>query len=557
MFDKDEIFSPPNLPQFDECCLTYPPPIASEMAPRATGRGGVAAKSTRESPVTTRSRSRARPKAAATTTAPGPSSNPGPTPPNPEDNATGPALPNPGNNVSAEANPTEVTPTQTTPGQGTLDHPALPGTLPTPQTTPAEPAVASTTGGHSELLAAICEIANNQATFSQSLARTQDEVSEMRSLIGERSSHGSSRQSIRTLKEESRRGKRPEQERLSGTDTIPGSDPVTELESGPESCFESVSRSGTMPSFCEWTQRTVAGAGSRTNHPATNTPKSLLNEQIEPSSPGNLPVFIPTPSVGGNQFLSVASNARSENVPRTQPDTRMGTKVASGGGPNDPNPSDSKGDHRDDQPRHDTLPHFCKSRMPDKDCDKKPVKREPSPPAKHSKSPQRRWSREPRKRESQRPDGNQPPDRDKKRRGHGSSSSPPPLDSSPEPDRHRTPFDNSRPERQSQLQVGETMRKVTGTEYRWRLLQYYEDMIDAQVTHSIYYPKDYRGLGDPGPEPYDRSADIDEFERWLVQLLKLYQINKMCGRKADFLRVVSIGRYLSGEASEWYCQEYG
>jgi hypothetical protein len=96
------------------------------------------------------------------------------------------------------------------------------------------------------------------------------------------------------------------------------------------------------------------------------------------------------------------------------------------------------------------------------------------------------------------------------------------------------------------------MREMTGTEYSQRLLQYYEDMIEAQVTHSFYYPKDFRGLRDSGPEPYNGSADIDEFERWLVRLLKFFQVNKMCGRKADFLRVVSVGRYLSGEASEWY-----
>src|ERR1700742_5243337 len=47
-------------------------------------------------------------------------------------------------------------------------------------------------------------------------------------------------------------------------------------------------------------------------------------------------------------------------------------------------------------------------------------------------------------------------------------------------------------------------------------------MINLQVTHNIYYPRDFRGTRDPGPE-YDRVSDIDEFERWLVQLLKFYQ----------------------------------
>lgn len=93
---------------------------------------------------------------------------------------------------------------------------------------------------------------------------------------------------------------------------------------------------------------------------------------------------------------------------------------------------------------------------------------------------------------------------------------------------------------------------MTGREYSQRLLQYFEDMINAQVTQSIYYPRDFRGTRGPGPAPYDGTADIDEFERWLVQPLKFYQSGKMCGRRADFLRVIHVGQYLSGEASEWY-----
>lgn len=77
-------------------------------------------------------------------------------------------------------------------------------------------------------------------------------------------------------------------------------------------------------------------------------------------------------------------------------------------------------------------------------------------------------------------------------------------------------------------------------------------MIDLQVTRSMYYPRDFRGTRDPGPEPYDGVADVDEFEKWLVQLLKFYQTNKLCGRKADFLRVIHVGKHLSGEASDWY-----
>ena len=93
---------------------------------------------------------------------------------------------------------------------------------------------------------------------------------------------------------------------------------------------------------------------------------------------------------------------------------------------------------------------------------------------------------------------------------------------------------------------------MTGEEYSRHLWLYYEDMINLQVTHSIYYPRDFRGTRDPGSEPYDGTADIDEFERWLVHLLKFYQTSKLCGRRADFLRVIHAGKYLSGEASNLY-----
>ena len=91
---------------------------------------------------------------------------------------------------------------------------------------------------------------------------------------------------------------------------------------------------------------------------------------------------------------------------------------------------------------------------------------------------------------------------------------------------------------------------MTGEEYSQRLLQYFEDMISLQVTHSVYHPQDFRGTRSHGPEPYDGVSDIEEFGRWLVQLLKFYQTNKMCRRRADFLQVIRIGWNLSGEASD-------
>ena len=50
------------------------------------------------------------------------------------------------------------------------------------------------------------------------------------------------------------------------------------------------------------------------------------------------------------------------------------------------------------------------------------------------------------------------------------------------------PFDNVCPQHLQLLQIGVGVQEMTGEEYSRRLLQYFEDMINLQVTHSIYYP---------------------------------------------------------------------
>ena len=209
----------------------------------------------------------------------------------------------------------------------------------------------------------------------------------------------------------------------------------------------------------------------------------------------------------------------------------------------DPSPSDSESEPQDNHRRRDTPPHVRRRPLTPRGG------REPIPPRRRPPSPRRRPPSPPRRDPSPPPRRSRsPPDRRSQCRRCNPSSSPSPSNSSSEPSRHRTPFDNVRPWHHQWPQVGVGAQEMTGDEYSQRLLQYFEDMINLQVTHSIYYPQDFRGTRDPGPEPYNGVADIDEFERWLVQLLKFYQMNKMCGRRLD-LRVIHVGRHLEGE--EW------
>ena len=118
--------------------------------------------------------------------------------------------------------------------------------------------------------------------------------------------------------------------------------------------------------------------------------------------------------------------------------------------------------------------------------------------------------------------------------------------------RQRTPFEFTQPARIQPRSENISLRELTGREYSQRLWKYYEDMITHQVLMDVDYPKDFRGTRDPGPDPYEGSPDIDEFESWLVQLLEYFQMNKLCGPAADWLRIIKAGHHLGGQAQKWY-----
>lgn len=164
---------------------------------------------------------------------------------------------------------------------------------------------------------------------------------------------------------------------------------------------------------------------------------------------------------------------------RTQ---RSNIRVTPHGESPDSSPSDSEDEPQAEGWRCDTPPHIRRRQMPQGRRDQPPPRRQPSPPRGRPPPPPRRAPSPPQRRSQS------PPDRHPQQQRRNPSSSPSPSNSSSEPSRHRMPFDNVRPQHLQLLQIGVGVQEMTGEEYSRRLLQYFEDMINLQVTHSIYYP---------------------------------------------------------------------
>ena len=372
---------------------------------------------------------------------------------------------------------------------------------------------------------------------------------ELRSVINSgRSSRASSHRSTRSRRVEVE-SERPriESTGLSDTET-PGLESVTESDTEQEDWYEPANRSRSAPvnhedpnpraveSASAAFNRRVMEANRHTQSELTYpVPQRIRNPRLSRVNEAEIPTAGTRPIE--NRLASTPYSAREANTPAVPSRMREDGRRAPHEESPDSSPSDSDSD---DGPqnnfRRDTLPHVRRGRAPFRGRgghstsrrDLPPARRQPSPPSQRDQQPPARRPRSPPARRPRSPPAGHsrsppvrrsrsPPDRRPQRRGRNPLSSPSPSGSSPEPSRHRTPFDNVRPDRQPWPQAGAGTREMTGDEYSQRLLQYFEDMINLQVTHSIYYPRDFRGTRDAGPEPYDGTSDIDEFERWLHQ----------------------------------------
>jgi len=235
------------------------------MAPRGSGGRTGAVHATRALSVTTRSRVQAGLNATVTTPPQGPSTptqNAGATNHEPLPNYPGPAQPNPGDNPPHGSAP---------------NHPRSPRMVPIPPT-PRAPSISPIPPAASEqdsvMLTAIHEIANSQAELSQSIARTQQEMTELRSVIdGVRSSRASSRQSSRSMREAAG-GKRSGVKLavLSGDET-PGLRTVSESSSDQDDLYASASRSGNRADArVELGQGVATGMGTNIDPPVAEQP---------------------------------------------------------------------------------------------------------------------------------------------------------------------------------------------------------------------------------------------------------------------------------------------
>ena len=330
------------------------------MPPRRAG-GRAGAVPNRAVSMTTRSRAQAGLNATATTPSQGPpvpAINVGDPGDEPLPVYLGPAQPIPGNETG---------------GGNALAHPPSPRAVPIPPTPPTYPesiTQAAASNPNSQILNAIQEIANNQVELSRSIARTQREMTELRSVVDSvRSSRASSRQSMRPGGEVVVE----EREMLDGDET-PGLQTVTDSDSDRDDWFEPASRSRNIHDAQELNPGIAMSASARVNQPTPGPSNQPMRNRVERREiPFHITPVLPTPELGNagrrvartdpmeTRYMSAVTSTRDENSRTMQTEEGGNTQRNLPGGPPDSSSSDDEGEPGDDFQR-DTPPHIRRRR---------------------------------------------------------------------------------------------------------------------------------------------------------------------------------------------------
>ena len=85
------------------------------------------------------------------------------------------------------------------------------------------------------------------------------------------------------------------------------------------------------------------------------------------------------------------------------------------------------------------------------------------------------------------------------------------------------------------MHIGSEAHSEVNSEYHQHLIDGIKTLICQMVGHTRQYPSDFKGVKAPGPEPYGGKNDIEVFDNWLRNLLRFFQLNKMCGYEYDML----------------------
>ena len=64
-----------------------------------------------------------------------------------------------------------------------------------------------------------------------------------------------------------------------------------------------------------------------------------------------------------------------------------------------------------------------------------------------------------------------------------------------------------------------------------------------------------RGIRIPNPSKFIGSNDVEEFDTWMISLLRWIVLTRLVGPTNDDQRVQVVGSYLEGEALHWYNNE--
>ncbi|KAF9251459.1 hypothetical protein L218DRAFT_1010514, partial [Marasmius fiardii PR-910] len=92
---------------------------------------------------------------------------------------------------------------------------------------------------------------------------------------------------------------------------------------------------------------------------------------------------------------------------------------------------------------------------------------------------------------------------------------------------------------------------------RWtkKIHHKYRIQIREQVGEETPYVEGLKSIKISEPEHYKGQADVEIFEEWLLKVLRWMAVNRMCGPKADKIRVQTIGMLLSDKGARWFDDE--
>ena len=90
------------------------------------------------------------------------------------------------------------------------------------------------------------------------------------------------------------------------------------------------------------------------------------------------------------------------------------------------------------------------------------------------------------------------------------------------------------------------------TKYLRAIHNKYHCIIDDYIGNRVENPGGVKTPKVLDPKNYSGEVDTEAFDRWLVSLLRWFQVNRYCGVDYDKACVVRMALYLNSTAATWY-----